>query len=163
MPWKLRLKPNGGTPLYRQIEDSIRAAIGSGRLKAGARIPSVAALATELKINRITVHKVFQRLEKAGLLRSEVGRGTFVAANGDGPLQSASAGPGAGFNGEPVKPEVARSVRHLREGYMGGLRQLLAIERRPGTINLSGGVPSPANIPAGLIERLTRDVCRKNP
>ena len=118
---------------------------------------------TDLKINRITVHKVFQRLEKAGLLRSEVGRGTFVAANGDGAAQSASAGAGGGFNGEPVKPEVARSVRRLREGYAGGLRQLLAIERRPGTINLSGGVPSPANIPAGLIERLTRDVFRKNP
>src|SRR5208282_6452564 len=105
MAWKLRLKPNGGTPLYRQIESSIRAAIGSGRLKAGDRIPSVADLATELKINRITVHKVFQRLEKAGLLRSEVGRGTFVAANGDGPPQAGSAGVGVGLNGEPVKPE----------------------------------------------------------
>jgi DNA-binding transcriptional MocR family regulator len=163
MAWKLRLKPNGGTPLYKQIESSIRDAIGSGRLKSGERIPSVADLAAELKINRITVHKVFQRLEKAGLLRSEVGRGTFVAANGDGPPQSASVGAGGGFNGEPVKPEVARSVRRLREGYAGGLRQLLAIERRPGTINLSGGVPSQENIPAGLVERLTRDVFRKNP
>ena len=54
MAWKLRLKPNGGTPLYKQIESSIRDAIGSGRLKSGERIPSVADLAAELKINRIT-------------------------------------------------------------------------------------------------------------
>ncbi len=155
MAWKLRLKPNGTAPLYRQIEAALRSAIASGQLKAGERIPSVADLAADLKINKLTVHKVFQRLEKSGLLRSEVGRGTFVAAP--------AAANGSAPNGEAVKPEVARSVRRLREGYAGGLRQLLAIERRAGTINLSGGVPSPANIPAGLIERLTREVFRKNP
>jgi 2-aminoadipate transaminase len=155
MAWKLRIKPNGGTPLYRQIESAIRTAITSGELKAGDRLPSVADLAVSLKVNKLTVHKVFQRLEQAGLLHSEVGRGTFVAGAADVVEQAP--------NGEAVKPEVARSVRRLREGYAGGLRQLLAIERRPGTINLSGGVPSPANIPAGLIERLTRDVFKKNP
>ncbi len=161
MPWKLRLKPNGGTPLYRQIESSIRAAISRGQLNPGDRIPSVADLAAELKINKLTVHKVFQRLEKAGLLHSEVGRGTFVAGNGDARAGSPNGGPAP--TAAAVKPEVARSVRRLREGYAGGLRQLLAIERRPGTINLSGGAPSPANIPAGLVERLTREVFRKNP
>ncbi len=155
MAWKLRIKPNGGTPLYRQIESAIRTAITSGELKAGDRLPSVADLAVSLKVNKLTVHKVFQRLEQAGLLHSEVGRGTFVAGAADVVEQAP--------NGEAVKPEVARSVRRLREGYAGGLRQLLAIERRPGTINLSGGVPSPANIPAGLIERLTRDVSKKIP
>jgi 2-aminoadipate transaminase len=155
MPWKIRLKPNGGAPLYRQIEDAIRAAIAGGQLKPGDRVASVADLAAELKINKLTVHKVFQRMERAGLLRSEVGRGTFVAAG-----EVATTPP---LTGEPVKPEVARSVRRLREGYARGLREMLAIGRPPGTINLAGGTPSPANVPAGLLERLTREALKKNP
>ncbi len=63
------------------------------------RIPSVADLAAELKIKNLTVHKVFQRLEKAGLLHSEVGRGTFVAGNGDARDGSP--------NGEPSAASVA--------------------------------------------------------
>jgi 2-aminoadipate transaminase len=162
MPWKLRLRPNGA-PIYVQLEGAIRAAIESGQLKPGARIPSVADLAAELKINKLTVHKVFQRLEKAGLLRSEVGRGTFVAAGQPDAAALSNGDPAAAAAAAAMKPEVARSVRRLREGYQGGLRQLLAIERRPGTINLSGGVPSPSDIPPGLIERLTRDVFKRNP
>ena len=156
MSWKLRIKPNGEAPLYRQIEAAIRAAIGSGRLKPGDRLPSVADLAAELKCNKLTAHKVFQRLEKAGLLHSEVGRGTFVAAN---PGELSAAAP----DGEPLKPEVARSIRRLREGYARGLRELLAIERRPGTIDLSGGVPSAASVPEDLLEQLTGEVLKKNP
>jgi 2-aminoadipate transaminase len=152
MAWALKLKADGGTPLYRRIEQAIRAAVADGRLKPGDRLPSVADIAQDLGINKLTVLKAFQRLERAGLLRSEVGRGTFVASeNGAGEAPSP----------EP-RPEVARSIRRLREGYARGLRELLAVERKPDTINLSGGVPSPATIPDGLLERLSHEVTKKN-
>src|SRR5271169_4577543 len=130
MNWKLRLTANGGTPLYQQIENTIRSAVEAGQLKNGERIPSVVDLSKKLGINKLTVVKAFQRLEKTGLVRSEVGRGTFVSI--------AAAEPPAAANGDPP-PELARSIRRLREGYSRGLRELLMVERRPGTINLSGG------------------------
>lgn len=154
MDWKLRLKSNGGPPLYRQLEAAIRAAIRRGALAPGERIPSVAELADRLKISKLTALKAFQQLEQAGLLRSEVGRGSFVAANGE---QS------AGLPAAEPKPEVARSIRRLREGYAGGLRELMAVERRPATIDLAGGVPSPATIPDGLLEKLARQALARDP
>ncbi len=150
--WTLKLKQDGASPLYRRIEQSIRAGISEGKLKPGDRLPSVVDVAESLGINKLTVLKAFQRLEKAGVLRSEVGRGTFVASEGAAP-----APPGL----EP-RPDVTRSIRRLREGYARGLRELLAVERRPGTINLSGGVPSPDTIPDGLLERLSQEVVRKD-
>jgi DNA-binding transcriptional regulator YhcF (GntR family) len=146
--WKMRLSQNGGTPLYQQIETSIRSAIDSGQLKEGDRIPSAVELAKKHGISKLTVVKAFQKLEKTGLVRSEVGRGTFVslAGVGNGALPAV----------EP-KPEVARSIRRLREGYARGLRELMMVNRRPGTINLSGGVPNPATVPDGLLERLCHE------
>ena len=154
MNWKLRLRAGDKTPIYQQIETAIRAAIEAGQLKSGDRIPSVVDLADKLGVNKLTVVKAFQKLEKSGLLRLEVGRGTFVAGgeNGLGTLP-----------GPEPKPEVTRSIRRLREGYARGLRELMAVERRPDTINLSGGVPSPATVPDGLLQRLCAQVLANNP
>jgi len=152
MSWTLKLKQDGAAPLYRRIEQAIRTGVTEGKLKPGDRVPSVVDIAEDLGVNKLTVLKAFQRLEKAGLLRSEVGRGTFVASDNASPA-----------GGSDPRPEVVRSIRRLREGYSRGLRELLSVERRPGTINLSGGVPSPDTIPDGLLERLSQEVVRKDP
>ncbi len=154
MNWKLRLKPNGGTALYQQVEDAIRAAVDAGQLRDGERIPSVVELSKKLGINKLTVVKAFQKLEQAGLVRSEVGRGTFISIPG---LERP-----ATIDNEPA-PEVARSIRRLREGYARGLRELMMIERRPGTINLSGGVPNPDMVGEDLLQRLSQEVLAHNP
>jgi DNA-binding transcriptional MocR family regulator len=154
MALKLKVKSGSNVPLYRQIEQAIADAIGAGRLKPGERLPSVADLARQLDINKLTVVKAFRLLEHAGQVRSEVGRGTFVAdgRNGAGAIPAP----------EP-KPEVAQSIRRLRESYARGLRELIAVEWRPGTINLSGGVPNPAALPEDLFERLAREALGDNP
>ncbi len=154
MNWKLRLTANGDTPIYQQIENAIRSAVDAGQLKKGERIPSVVDLSKKLGINKLTVVKAFQRLEKTGMVRSEVGRGTFVSI--------ATAEQPAAADGDPP-PELARSIRRLREGYSRGLRELLMVERRPGTINLSGGVPNPDTVAEGLLERLCSEVLAHNP
>ena len=147
----LKLKPKNGTPLFRQIDAAIRSGIEAGRLKPGERLPSIAELAKQLRVNKLTALKAFRELEKSGLLHSHVGRGTFVS--GGEPQGPANA---------ETKPDQLRALRRLREGYARGLRELMSIERRPGTINLAGGVPSPATIPAGLLEDLAQAVVRKN-
>lgn len=67
-------------PPYRQIEDAIRSLIERGILNLGTRLPSSRDLATEVGVNRLTVHKAYQCLEADGLIATKVGSGTFVCA-----------------------------------------------------------------------------------
>ena len=66
------------TPLYAQLDRSIRAAIAAGRLQVGDRLPTVRQLAVDLRINANTVAKVYAELERAGVLATQRGIGTFV-------------------------------------------------------------------------------------
>jgi GntR family transcriptional regulator len=68
------------TPLYAQIEQGIRGAIAAGRLSPGAQLPTVRQLAVEQKVNANTVARVYADLERAGVLETRRGVGTFVAA-----------------------------------------------------------------------------------
>ena len=73
------LDPKSGVPIYRQIQDQIRYGIGSGKLLPGEQLPTVRALAVELKVNPNTVIKAYTELERLGVLTTEQGSGTFVA------------------------------------------------------------------------------------
>jgi GntR family transcriptional regulator len=66
------------TPLYVQLERAIRVAIATGRLKAWDRLPTVRQLAVDLRVNANTVAKVYGELERAGVLETRRGVGTFV-------------------------------------------------------------------------------------
>ena len=77
----LAVDPDDPTPLYAQLDRGIRAAIAAGRLKAGERLPTVRQLAVDLRINANTVAKVYAELERAGVLATQRGIGTFVRDN----------------------------------------------------------------------------------
>src|SRR3954470_20395619 len=66
------------TPLYAQLERAIRVAIATGRLRPGDKLPTVRQLAVDLRINANTVAKVYAELERAGVLATQRGIGTFV-------------------------------------------------------------------------------------
>jgi GntR family transcriptional regulator len=66
------------TPLYHQLERSIKFAIAVGKLRIGDQLPTVRQLAVDLKINANTVAKVYGELERAGILQTRRGVGTFV-------------------------------------------------------------------------------------
>lgn len=66
-------------PLYHQLAKRLRDAIASGRLSAGAKLPSTRVVAEELQVARITVSQAFDALHAEGLLTSKVGSGTYVA------------------------------------------------------------------------------------
>ena len=68
----------GDLPVYRQVYQRIRSEILSGRLAAGARLPSSRTLATELGIARGTVVTAFQMLAGEGYTSSAGARGTVV-------------------------------------------------------------------------------------
>jgi GntR family transcriptional regulator len=74
----LHLNPNSGLPIYRQLFQQLRQRIVSGQLAPDQQMPSVRDLSAELKINFLTVAKVYQLLEGDGLVETRRGLGTFV-------------------------------------------------------------------------------------
>ena len=77
------------TPIYAQLDRAIRFAIATERLRVGEQLPTVRQLAVDLKINANTVAKVYAELERAGILETQRGVGTFVRARQDGTLKRA--------------------------------------------------------------------------
>ncbi|MCF8482137.1 MAG: PLP-dependent aminotransferase family protein [Rhodospirillum sp.] len=76
----------GRRPLHRAIAEALEAAIASGALPPGARLPPQRDLAWRLKVNLATVSRAYALARERGLVGGEVGRGTFVLG------ESASAG-----------------------------------------------------------------------
>src|SRR5436190_24276521 len=76
------LDTRDATPIYAQIERGLRAAIAAGRLRPGDQLPTVRQLAVELRINANTVARVYADLERAGVLETRRGVGSFISAAG---------------------------------------------------------------------------------
>jgi GntR family transcriptional regulator len=72
------IDPTSDRPVFKQIADRLRAAIVSGDLLAGARLPSEQALMDTYGVARGTVRDAVDLLRGEGLVRTEHGRGTFV-------------------------------------------------------------------------------------
>jgi GntR family transcriptional regulator len=78
---RLNLDHHSGEPIYRQLVEQIKYHVACGRLEGGDRLPSIRALAGELKINPRTVVKAYEELQNAGLVVMKHGQGVFVSAN----------------------------------------------------------------------------------
>lgn len=69
-----------GISKHKALAETIMAAVEGGRLPPGARMPTHRALAARLGVSVQTVGTAYKELERRGLLRGEVGRGTFVTS-----------------------------------------------------------------------------------
>ena len=69
-----------GLPIYEQITTQIKQKILSGELAAGEALPSIRALAKDLRISVITTKRAYDELEREGLIDTVAGKGTFVAS-----------------------------------------------------------------------------------
>ena len=78
-PVRFSLDFSDGAPIYRQIIRQIEYAILSGRLKSGDKLPTIRALAVELKTNPNTIAKAYGELEIRGILATQVGSGTYIS------------------------------------------------------------------------------------
>lgn len=66
-------------PIYDQICAQIKAQIIAGKLAPGDALPSIRALAKDLKISVITTKRAYDELEADGFLYTVAGKGCFVA------------------------------------------------------------------------------------
>ena len=78
----LQIDHHSGQPIYRQVIEQIRRQIVAGQLRQGEQLPSVRDLASQLRVNPMTVSKAYSLLEKEGLLDRRRGVGLFVAELG---------------------------------------------------------------------------------
>lgn len=74
MQWKL----SDDRPIYVQLMETITAAIASGTLAAGSRLPSVREMAAQAGVNPNTMQRALAELERDGLLYSQRTAGRFV-------------------------------------------------------------------------------------
>ena len=83
MPIRFRIDSASGVPFYRQILDQILVGIATGALQPGERLPTARPLAVDLAVNLNTVARAYKELEIRGVLATQQGNGTFVAATAE--------------------------------------------------------------------------------
>ena len=69
--------------MYLQIMEQVRQRIAVGNWPPGHEIPSIRALAVATKVSVITVKRAYLELERAGVIVTRQGKGSFVADNVD--------------------------------------------------------------------------------
>ena len=108
-PLTLHLDFRSGLPIYIQITDQIEQLVAGGTLKPGDQLPTVRALASELRVNFNTVARAYRLLDEAGVISTQQGRGTYIM--------------------EKAPPEVAEKLRGqtlkaLARQYIGEAKRL---------------------------------------
>ena len=76
---ELVIRNTANQPIYEQIYSQIRAQIIAGTLRPGDALPSIRALAKDLRISVITTKRAYDELEAQGFLHTVAGKGSFVA------------------------------------------------------------------------------------
>jgi len=125
------IDPKSSIPIFRQIADQMRNAIGAGVYKAGEMLPSLRALAIDIKVNPNTVQRAYDALEREGVVETRRGVGIFVAKTATGKRSSAE---------QKLLTQLDRSIRQasqsgltpdaIRLAFEESMRQFLAEARR---------------------------------
>ena len=76
----INIRNTGEVPIYDQITRQIKGHILSGTLAEGEALPSMRALARDLRISVITTKRAYEELERDGFICTLAGKGSFVAA-----------------------------------------------------------------------------------
>ena len=76
---RIIISNSSSTPIYEQIKNAIINQIMDGELKEDEALPSIRALAQDIKISVMTIKKAYDELESEGYIVSRQGKGTFVA------------------------------------------------------------------------------------
>ena len=74
----LHIDFRSGLPIYTQIVNQVQTQVAGGMLKPGDQLPTVRALAEELRVNFNTVARAYRILDEARIISTQQGRGTFI-------------------------------------------------------------------------------------
>jgi GntR family transcriptional regulator len=125
-------------PMYLQIMEQIRHRVAVGDWQPGQEIPSIRALAVSTRVSVITVKRAYLELERAGVIVTRQGKGSFVAENVD---------LGAQLRHEELDAHLAKAVALGRELGLG-------IDDLHERLREIGGAKAPPDEPAADGESL---------
>jgi GntR family transcriptional regulator len=74
----LQIDFRSGLPIYAQIVNQVQAQVVGGLLKPGDQLPTVRALAEELRVNFNTVARAYRLLDESRIISTQQGRGTYI-------------------------------------------------------------------------------------
>lgn len=75
---KIEIQFSSGISLQDQIAYQVMKLIQDGQLRPGEQLPTTRALAVELGVNFNTVARAYRKLDRAGIISTQTGRGTFI-------------------------------------------------------------------------------------
>lgn len=131
-------------PLYEQIAEQVKAAVLGGELGEGEALPSVRALARDLRISVITTTRAYSELEAEGFITTVPGKGAYVlpvdsALVREQLLRRVEQGLGAAI-------DAARLARLGRDELVGMLDVLLAADPGEGAGPAQGARPADGRV-----------------
>lgn len=135
------------TPRYRQLAAELRRMIKGGVLAHGDRLPSVRALARAKRVSVTTALEAYRLLEADGSIEARPRSGFYVCFK-----------PPSGS----VRMEVAGWRQPVPARLTDTMPRMLAEQSDSGFVVLSTASSDPNLLPAGMLERATRDILRKN-
>jgi 2-aminoadipate transaminase len=150
MSYKLNLSDlqrEGGVSITQQLVDRISAAIESGEIDPGAKLPPTRELAAQAEVNHLTAARVYRKLAELGYVSASVGRGTFVRTLT--PASSTSHGDDWQVYALPPD-ELTYSEQVLADTF--------AQAGRDDVISLATGWPAPSTYPTDDIARIAAEV-----
>ena len=74
----LQIDFRSGLPIYTQIVNQVQAQVVGGFLKPGDQLPTVRALAEDLRVNFNTVARAYRLLDEERIISTQQGRGTYI-------------------------------------------------------------------------------------
>ena len=83
MPSDFVISQSDGRPMYLQIMEQIKQHVAVGNWMAGRPIPSIRQLAVDLEVSVITIKRAYLELEREGVITTQHGKGSVVAARAD--------------------------------------------------------------------------------
>lgn len=105
---KILISNANNQPIYEQIYTQIRNQILSGELAPGQGLPSIRALAKDLRVSVITTKRAYEELERDGFLENVPGKGCFVAPQNRELLREAQL--------RRVEEKLTQAVEEARKG-----------------------------------------------
>ncbi len=74
----LEIDFRSGIPIYIQVVERIKEQLAAGQLSPGDQLPTVRALAMDLRVNFNTIARAYRILDEAGIISTQQGRGTYT-------------------------------------------------------------------------------------
>lgn len=126
MPPDLLLSPHSSTPMYAQVVEQVIAKVMAGTWAPGAPLPSIRELAADSNVSVITIKRAYQELERAGVIVTRQGKGSFVAGHIDATRARAA---------EEFRVQLDRLIEAARQLGMGSLE---LIDRMKEALRMDG-------------------------